>query len=76
MNKEQDAKPQTKAEQRSFWNTEMEASDKRLDKFHKSGDKIVKLFLGDDEAAFHLNLFHSNVITVSSILYGLSLIHI
>ncbi len=70
MSEEQGVKPQTKAEQRSFWNTEMEASDKRLDKFHKAGDKIVKLFLGDDEASFHLNLFHSNVVTVSSILYG------
>ncbi|MCK5915392.1 MAG: hypothetical protein KAG92_04570, partial [Deltaproteobacteria bacterium] len=58
----------------SYWEDEFSAAKKRLEKFHKDGDKVVSEFLGKDAkesgSRFKLNLFHSNVITVSSLLYG------
>jgi hypothetical protein len=60
--------------QRNYWETELKASNKRLKKFHKTGDKVVKLYLGElkpeESSAFQLNMLHSNVTTVASMLYG------
>jgi len=62
------------SDQRSYWGTEVKAAKKRLEKFHKTGDKVVKVFLGtsssEDSSSFDLNLFHSNITTIASMLYG------
>ena len=64
----------TPTEQRNYWETELKASEKRLRKFHKTGDKVVKIYLGElkpeDSTAFQLNMLHSNITTVSAMLYG------
>lgn len=63
-----------------YWMTELEASDKLLRDFKSYGTKIVDRFKGgkrktnglneDIRNGFQLNLFHSNVITLQSMLYG------
>ena len=56
-----------------YWKTEIDASKKRLRKFHKSGDKVVDIFLGkrqDERGIFDLNLFNSNITVLTSLLYG------
>jgi hypothetical protein len=69
------------SEQYRYWSRELGASDKQLRQFRKLGTKIVHRYLGggkgttdkSDEGArngtFRLNLFHSNVITLQSMLY-------
>jgi hypothetical protein len=58
------------------WAAEFSACKPVMDKFHKSGDKILKIFLGeqgikDDRVVDeHLNLFFANIQTVSSLVYG------
>jgi hypothetical protein len=58
-----------------LWQKEMEASEKMLEKFHESGDKIYDKYLdkrGDSEGtgATRLNLFHSGIGTIKAMLYG------
>jgi hypothetical protein len=64
-----------------YWTTEIDAAEKRLTKFHGSGSKIVSRFLDERSedkpedtpvgtAQFRLNLFHTHVSTVMSMLYG------
>ena len=77
-----DAAPKSKSpkELQRFWQKEKEASTKRLRKFKKQGNQIVKRFLdqreggtSDDSGKGHgsrLNLFHTNVSTLQSMLYG------
>ena len=67
--------------QYQYWLTELSASQKMLGKWHKQSDKIVSRYI-DDRAGtadsdrsgpgvnFRLNLFNSNVKTISSMLYG------
>ena len=58
------------------WADEFAAAKPAMDKFHKAGEKVLKVFLGDlgmkddrvsDE---RLNLFYANIITVQSIMFG------
>ena len=69
-------------DQYRFWQRELGASSSRLRKFRNMGTKIVSRFLGgskttqdardsDDSRSgtFRLNLFHSNVVTLQSMLY-------
>lgn len=61
-----------------YWNKELAASKKWFSKFHKQGDKVVDRFLDNRkednaEVAFlqtRLNLFHANITTLMSMLYG------
>jgi hypothetical protein len=60
----------------AYWRDEIAAAQKRLRRWHKQGDKTVDRFLDKDigstlgEQAFRLNLFHANVVTLRSMLYG------
>ncbi len=65
--------------QYNLWDAELKASQKNLESWKKKGDKIVSRYLdskgnqGDKNKAssgFKLNLFHSNVTTLNSMLYG------
>ena len=56
------------------WDTELQASFDATKKWHKQGNKTVKRFLdnrgaGEDDW-FRLNLFHSNITTMRSMLFG------
>ena len=65
-----------------YWNEELNSSHKRLRKWQKKGDRIVRRYLGagaadaqndttgDNNQGARLNLFHSNTITLQSMLYG------
>lgn len=60
------------------WKVELDSAKKWFTKFHKNGDKVVKAYLGvqgqdkDQVEDFisRLNLFHSNITTLTSMLYG------
>lgn len=56
------------------WAKEMAASEKMLEKFVEQGDKIVDRYLDKrntmDSLSTRLNLFHSGINTVRSMLYG------
>ena len=65
--------------QYNFWDTELRASEKTLKGWKKKGDKIVSRYLDSKGGSnpeksisrgFKLNLFHSNVTTLNSMLYG------
>jgi len=65
--------------QYNLWDTELRASEKTLKEWKKKGDRIVSRYLdsksnsGDikrSSKGFKLNLFHSNVTTLNSMLYG------
>ena len=66
--------------QYEYWHEEMGASGKARKNWHKQSDKIVKRFIDsrrDTPVApsaasvpFRLNLFHANVVTLTSLLYG------
>lgn len=69
-----DDKPRTT---HKFWAAELKASEKMLRKWHKRGSKIVRRYLddrgenvSDNSDVFRLNLFHSNVKTISDMLYS------
>jgi len=58
-----------------FWASEIASSEKMLRKWHKRGTKIVKRYLDereetDNSDVFRLNLFHSNVKTITDMLYS------
>ena len=67
------------------WTTQIQAAEKRLEKYYRRGDKIDKRYIdertnkGDDRRdlrenagtnPFRLNLFHTHVSTLISMLYG------
>ncbi len=62
----------------SLWHDELKASQKMLDSFSKTGDKVVNRFKGrhggtQDTAESNmsrLNLFHSNVVTTQATMFG------
>jgi hypothetical protein len=62
----------------NFWDAELKASEKTLKGWKKKGDKIVSRYLDSKGGSnpekvnkgFKLNLFHSNVTTLNSMLYG------
>lgn len=65
----------------AYWAAEMESAQKRLRSWHKQADKIDNRYvdrkkddngrlLDSSRAGFSLNIFHSNVTTLNSMLYG------
>lgn len=59
----------------AYWQDEIAASEKELEKFRKQGKRVIEKFLdkqsNDDFLQTQsLNLFHSNVVTLRSMLYG------
>lgn len=68
----------TSADQYRRWNRELTDAKEWFRHFHKKGEKVVKAFLDDrkdtNEAVgvfvTRLNLFHANVVTLMSMLYG------
>ena len=73
-------KPKTPLEQHQMWTKEMGAAEKRLRKYKKQGISVVARFLDERDGAQDaystgrsgstLNLFHKNVTTTCSMLYG------
>lgn len=79
MTTEDEKKPETPQELYQKWRGELEAGKKWFQKFQKAGDKVIKAYLseqildrdqGDDDQLSRLNLFHSNITTLTSMLYG------
>ena len=68
----------TPSGQYRYWSAELKASDKNLRDFRLQGTKIVKRFQGGGGSKseeirggkFRLNLFHTNILTLQSMLYG------
>ena len=70
----------TRFEWKHFWQKELEAEKKRNREWRKCANEIVKRYLDhrrDDGpqypiggAEFRVNLFHSNIFTITSFLYG------
>ena len=69
----------TPAGQYKYWNEELTAARKMLSGFHRQGTDVVQRYLGgnirrQDEfmsgSSFHLNIFHSNITTLKSLMYG------
>ena len=67
------------AEWQKYWGKEINAANKRLRQFKRRGDAIVDRYLdegssrssrGDGYDNYTLNLFHSNISTLQSMLYG------
>lgn len=63
--------------QYKYWAEELSAARYANKSWHKKADKIVSRFLGESKQSsahnaetFNLNLFHSNVTTLASMLYG------
>ena len=55
------------------WQKEVSASQKRLKRYQTQGNKIVDRFIdvrGDSQNTTRLNLFHTNIRTLCSMLYG------
>ena len=74
-NKEAD----TPAGWQKHWQREHDAANKRLRKYTNQGSRIVARYLGEksgdgdnygENREFQLNLFHSNIKTLTSMLYG------
>jgi hypothetical protein len=76
-------KEKTPAEYHQKWQKEMSAADKRLRKYLKQGNQVVKRYLDDRQGNANsfdenhrgtghskLNLFHKNISTVMAMLYG------
>jgi hypothetical protein len=59
-----------------FWSDEIKQAQKMLRKWHKQGTKIVRRYLDErnegavEDKIFRLNLFHSNIKTISDMLYS------
>lgn len=68
--------PDTPTGWASRWKDEFEAAKAPIAKFHKSGDKILKIFLGeqgvkDDRVVDeNLNLFYANTTTMQCLIFG------
>lgn len=64
--------------QYEYYSEELSASKFMLEKWHKQADKIINRYIGKrstnnsqpQNSTFDLNLFHSNVSTLGSMLYG------
>jgi hypothetical protein len=67
---------QTPKEKYDYWSAELQTSEKARKSWWKRSDKIVNNYIGKNPASqtedslFRLNLFHSNVTTLSDMLYG------
>lgn len=63
-----------KKDQWERWKTEFDAADKAGERWHRQGNKTVKKFTNDrtksQEEIFRLNLFHSNIKTIMSMMFG------
>ena len=78
----QDTEGMDKKELQKFWQEEMKGSDRRLRKFLRQGGEVVNRYLdkraNEDGGSLsngplsssRLNLFHSNISTLQSMLYG------
>jgi len=60
---------------KAFWTKEFQASDRALRKFHERGKKTIKRFCDDRDVhnvapVTSLNLFHSNIVTLRSMMFG------
>lgn len=78
----QDTEGMDKRELQKFWQEEMKGSDRRLRKFLRQGGEVVNRYLdkraNEDGGSLsngplsssRLNLFHSNISTLQSMLYG------
>ena len=68
-----------------YWDKQIDSAEKRLRKYYEKGDRVVDRFIdrrggvgissdiGEGnraQPAFRLNLFHTNVSTISAMLYG------
>jgi hypothetical protein len=60
-----------------YWSDQLQEGEKALEKFRKQGRRVIEKFLdkhsSDDSLVFQgqsLNLFHSNIVTLRSMLYG------
>tara|TARA_R110000787_G_scaffold72134_1_gene160862 strand:- start:482 stop:2590 length:2109 start_codon:yes stop_codon:yes gene_type:complete len=64
----------TKKDQWERWDTEFKAADKAGKKWHTQGNKTVEKYTGNrknsQEDVFRLNLFHSNIKTLMSMMFG------
>ena len=74
-NTEADNKKGYEKHGQSFWDKELVAANKRVKKFHSKGGAIVDRYIGkgrtdDILKTSRLNLFHSNIKTLQSMLYG------
>lgn len=73
-----DDKKTTSADLYKHWVKEFSAAKKAISKWHKEGEKTVSKFLDDKRGDFNdaventtrLNLFHANIVTLMSMLYG------
>lgn len=73
-------KERTPTEWHKYWQKEMEAASKRFKEYTKQGNLIVQRYLDErnnqgmdgvgPDIPFRLNLFHTNVSTVMSMLFG------
>ncbi len=79
----QPKKEKSPAQWHQHWTKEMEASQKRLRKYKKQGNQVVKRYLDDRDgqagdfydggrgnAPSKLNLFHKNISTLQAMLFG------
>lgn len=70
--------PPIKPYSSQYWKKELDLSKKWFRRFHKGGDNVIKTFLDDRReedndlamVVTRLNLFHANIITLMSMLYG------
>lgn len=55
-----------------FWLDELSKAAERLRTFHKRGEAVVKRFLDErgSDGGTRLNLFHSNIVTLKSMMFG------
>ena len=80
---EQPSGEKSPAQWHQHWGKEMEAAERRLRKYKKQGNQVVKRYLDDREgqsgdfyeggrgnAPSKLNLFHKNISTTMAMLYG------
>jgi hypothetical protein len=76
-------KEKTPAQWHQYWAKEMEASNKRLRKYIKQGNRVVQRYVDERDSggtegygygggyrASKLNLFHKNISTMMAMLYG------
>ena len=67
-------KPETPRDYAAKWDREIAYAKKKFEKFHDRGDKVDKAYKDERDAVesggTRLNLFHANVVTLSSMLYG------
>ena len=75
-----DEQPKTPTQWHAYWKKERDAAEKRLRSFQKQGNTVNRRFLderkggsrtdNDSGSESHLNLFHANISTLQSMLYG------